>query len=495
MVKAPVAIWDCGTTQYANRAPFHPPESYPECQFSGTEPSNAVYSAIRGTLAAMGLDHRNFNTKEWNPFGKIIKPGMRVLVKPNWTLHFHAKNKDVFSMIVHSSVLRAVIDYILIALQDNGTIVVGDAPMVSADFSKIVRITQVDELLAWYGKHSQVNFQLADLRSEKRVKGYFGLLGKRVENLGDPLGYTTVDLGARSFLDEISFKHERFRIAGFDHREMAKHHNTERHQYVLPNSVLKADAIFNISKLKTHRRTGVTLSLKNLIGISGSKECLPHYCAGSKEEGGDEYQHKSIRKKALSKLSDLTSMTDSPMKVPLHVLTKIVWASSRVKQLPDEFFEGQWYGNDTLWRTILDLNRIVLYCDKNGNLTNRQQRSLFSIVDGIVAGEGNGPLCPDPQNCGVLIAGLNPVPVDIVACTLMGFDYNLVPLVREALSLGELGLNLKEVERAKIVSNLNGMATISDVLQGKHFRFAPNMGWVGRIERPNGMEDTGKGSP
>src|SRR5438093_548816 len=31
-------------------------------------------------------------------------------------------------------------------------------------------------------------------------------------------------------------------------------------------------------------------------------------------------------------------------------------------------YDGNWSGNDTLWRTILDLNRILLHADKNGEL-------------------------------------------------------------------------------------------------------------------------------
>jgi hypothetical protein len=53
--------------------------------------------------------------------------------------------------------------------------------------------------------------------------------------------------------------------------------------------VLSADLVVNLPKLKTHKKTGVTLALKNLVGINGDKNWLPHHSQGSVEKGGDEY--------------------------------------------------------------------------------------------------------------------------------------------------------------------------------------------------------------
>jgi uncharacterized protein (DUF362 family) len=481
VLRKKVAVWDCQTNHYLDAPPFNPPERYPEYRFSECDPANTTYAAFRDLLAALDLDPNNFGKETWNPFGNIIKPGMNVLIKPNWVCQSHEQGKDVFSIIVHSSLLRAVIDYVLIALDDNGTILIGDAPLFNTDFDELIRIAQVNALLSWYRERSRLNFHLVDFRKEKRVRGRFGL-SKTVRNCGDPSGYTVVDLGARSLLNEISSRYKDFRVAVSDYREMARHHNSENHEYVLPDSVLKADVIFNISKLKTHRRTGATLSLKNFIGISGLKSCLPHYCAGSFEEGGDEYLHKNIRKRALSKLSDLIPMIDSSLgRAPIYVMMKAIRASSKLKAFTDEFYEGQWYGNDTLWRTILDLNRIVQYCDKYGKLTDRHQRSVFSVVDGIIGGQGNGPLAPDPIKCGYLIAGFNPILVDIVSSTLMGFDYRLIPLIQKSLLTKALNVDENEAEQVRIVSNLEGVSNLSDLTNATPFHFVPNKGWLGHV--------------
>ena len=49
-------------------------------------------------------------------------------------------------------------------------------------------------------------------------------------------------------------------------------------------------------------------------------------------------------------------------------------------------------------------------------------KKYISIVDGIVAGEGNGPKAPDSVNAGCIIAGSNPVSVDVVCARMMNFD-------------------------------------------------------------------------
>jgi hypothetical protein len=57
----------------------------------------------------------------------------------------------------------------------------------------------------------------------------------------------------------------------------------------------------------------------------------------------------------------------------------------------DKYLEGGWYGNDTLCRTILDLNRILLYADSRGEMQREIQRRRLFLTDGIIAGEGEGP--------------------------------------------------------------------------------------------------------
>jgi hypothetical protein len=98
--------------------------------------------------------------------------------------------------------------------------------------------------------------------------------------------------------------------------------------------------------------------------------------------------------------------------------------------------EGSWDGNDTIWRTVLDLNRILFYADRDGRICEKPQRRYLAIVDGIVAGEGEGPLASTPRPAGLLIAGTDPVLVDVAAVRAMGYSEMNVKMIHRALESG-----------------------------------------------------------
>ena len=94
--------------------------------------------------------------------------------------------------------------------------------------------------------------------------------------------------------------------------------------------------------------------------------------------------------------------------------------------------EGSWSGNDTIWRTGLDLNRIILCGNVDGSMGSAPQRRVVHLADAIVAGQGDGPLSPQPLPLGLLFAGNNPAVVDWYGARLLGYDPELLPIVREA---------------------------------------------------------------
>ena len=60
--------------------------------------------------------------------------------------------------------------------------------------------------------------------------------------------------------------------------------------------------------------------------------------------------------------------------------------------------------------------------NKEGVLETKKQRKFFSIIDGIIGGEGDGPLNPTKKKSGVLIVGEELLLVDLI---ISGFDLNL----------------------------------------------------------------------
>jgi len=59
-----------------------------------------------------------------------------------------------------------------------------------------------------------------------------------------------------------------------------RHHSGGRHACLSSGSAIRADVCVNLPKLKTHKKAGITCSLKNLVGINGDKNWLPHHTEG-----------------------------------------------------------------------------------------------------------------------------------------------------------------------------------------------------------------------
>jgi len=128
------------------------------------------------------------------------------------------------------------------------------------------------------------------------------------------------------------------------------------------DTVLEADLLVSMPKLKTHHWAGMTLSMKNLFGI------VP----------GMKYG----------------------------------W--------PKNFLH--WHGIN---ESIVDINSTI--------------RSHFSIVDGIVGMEGNGPIQGTPKPVGVLVFGNDPVAVDATCARVVGLNPERVDyLMKASAFLGNL---------------------------------------------------------
>jgi hypothetical protein len=130
---------------------------------------------------------------------------------------------------------------------------------------------------------------------------------------------------------------------------------------------------------------------------------------------------------------------------------------------------------------ILDLNKCLLFFDGEGHPRTKPLRYL-SVVDCIIGGEGNGPLAPDRKACGVVIAGTNPVAVDCVAATLMGFSWDRLPMLRNAFNARELNFTPFGPDQIEIASDNPQWAGGLDEMTGT-FSFRPYFGWAGAIEK------------
>jgi hypothetical protein len=218
-----------------------------------------------------------------------------------------------------------------------------------------------------------------------------------------------------------------------------------------------------------------------MIGINGAKDWLPHHRIGPAEEGGDEYERRDWRKAAFVRLKEEMVQSDSLLRIaPMRAVNIALVLSRKVVPFSDPYLQGSWHGNETIPRTIVDMNKILLYADKEGTMRDTPQRRLFILVDGIVAGEREGPMTPDARRCGVLVAGYNPVEVDAVCSGIMGFDYRRIPTITFARNPRRYRLFDGRIHDIQIVSDR--CSSFGDAYHAYNCRLMPPAGWKGHIE-------------
>lgn len=497
-MKAQVGVAQIARPEYPDEYPYHPSEAYPEYPFQGhiSRETNLVYAGVRQLFLLLDFDIRHQGTPKWNPLGHIIKPGMTVVMKPNFVLSSHNEGKDVFSIITHTSVLRAVADYCWVALKGKGRIVIADAPQYDCDFSELMERTKLDKICDFYSMFAGPSIEFFDLRNYY-CKGNFRSKTRHFPSMrhelpGDPQGVVKVNLGKKSAL----FTHphpERFYGAVYHRNETIRHHTGEKQEYELSATIMNADVVISVPKMKVHKKVGVTLNIKGLVGACTNKNLIVHYTLGSPSEGGDQYPEGLFTPIERALIKTERWMYDhllAPRKIPLEYLHRsIYWLhGSFIRPLgltvtanKRLFDAGNWYGNDSAWRMAVDLLKIIYFTDNKGTLHNSQQRRLFSIVDGIIGGENNGPLIPDHKPVGILIGGDNFLAVDIVVTRLMGFDYEKIKQF-SVLNDSEFEFGLRGVEDIEVVTDNDAIRQCLTDKVSRFFSFKPHLGWVGHIE-------------
>jgi len=491
-----VAIYHDSILRYPTEMPYSPHIKYPEYPFrSLSQKENNVYDAVRNTLLLLGLDKGNFGTPSWNPLNCVVKPGDTVVIKPNFVLDRHDEDGDLFSIITHPSVIRATVDYVYIALKGRGRIIIADAPQMDCNFTNLLSETGLETIRELYKNEREFNIEIYDLRNfwldrNSSPKGAYSK--NRHELPGDPLGGVHVNLGKESLFYKVdSFK--KFYGADYDRKETIRHHHGDVQEYLVSKTILSADVVISVPKLKVHKKVGVTLNIKGLVGIAVNKNYLVHYKLGIPSEGGDQFPdgvlkareratvklQRWVYDKLLSKKNSITdALYDMAVRVGKPLLKSLGFGLDKDKSILDG---GNWYGNDSAWRMAVDLLRIFIYADREGHLHDAPMRRMFSIVDGVIGGERNGPLTPDSKRCGGIVAGFNPCAVDAVCTRLMGFDYKKIKMLsyvldhpevfRTVVSQIALHSNNKEFDNLFIMGN-----------KARYFDFEPHPGWKGFIE-------------
>ena len=455
--------------------PFAPGEPFPEfAGFDrGCDPGNRLFGMFRNLLQLAGCDAGRFGSPQWNPLGHLVRGRSRIVIKPNLVLHKVGElSCSIQGLVVHASVIRLLVDYLLLAarqLQQPVEIIIADTPLQSADFDLLCEQNGLVELMRHYRAAGEPVSTL-DLRSERAVINDSFLILQRLRLAGDPAGSVVIDLATRSLHYDKARESVRYSIQDYDDGVTQQNHCRQVHRYRFSRTILEADLVINLCKLKTHAKAGVTLAMKNIIGANVSKDYLPHFVPGSPRRGGDEFSSDSVHQLVVRSVRDF--FYRHPGLAAAHrILKRAVYSiEARRGQGGDvSAYAGAWYGNDTVWRTIVDINRALTFADSAGRLASAPQRKVVYFVDGIWGMEGEGPLKGDDKHVGLLAMGDDPVEFDAKLAYFMGFDPLAVPHIGYWRELRDLAIGAYP---ARLESGLPN---------GPRCDFREPVGWQGKL--------------
>ena len=397
---------DC--SGYPDSPPYHPDTPYAEYPFSQSA-VGSVNDAYRLVRQALRLVHpKGFGEPEWNPLQHIIQPGDRVLIKPNLVDASAWQN----GQMTHPAILRPIIDYVYKASGSQGSIVVGDAPWSLDVFTPLVQKTGIQALIDWLANDAGIPITLVDL------------------NTSDPQHTPLVDMGQHSEL----FGVQRTWFDGHG-QPMLVDGEPGVGRYRISSYVFDADVVVSVPKAKVHCSGGITVAMKNAIGI------IPAW------DG---------------------TYNDGYLKDCAH--------TSNVDQAAGD--RGMYLDNDTIWRTMADLNRIIRYADAAGIIHTTPQRRTLCFVDAILAAEAS-QYDPIPYPLNTVIVGSDAIAVDAITARCMGFDSRRLKSVQNAALNPALPLGYSHPSEIKVHTNDQGLShAYRQALQPELHVFS----WQGHLE-------------
>jgi len=415
----------------------------------------------------------------------IIKPSDVVILKPNWIRESHQYKEDEWDYVItHPTVVTAVLEKVVDRLDENGRVVIIDGPETPSSFEKIIARYPVDkwkEIVA----RKKVTLEIIDLR-DKEWKVKDGVVLERRDLPGDPRGSTEVNL-----LDDNSEFYGKnnprlgYYGADFDIKETNEAHDGHNNRYRVSRTVIEGDVFINLPKLKTHKKSGITCCLKNLVGINTYRNFLPHHAMGSHSDGGDAFKEDSVKTKVESSSLAVLKQYVIRHSVLARILRPFKTLAKKVFGDTNEVIRsGNWYGNDTIWRMIIDLNKVLMYANPDGSFRESSfinAKSYIGIVDGILAGDGNGPKAPDPVELGYLYVGTNPVAIDAVCAKTMGFDPLKITSISHSFNVKNFPIadfSYDEIE----VNYQDKTYRLSEMPQSLIVKCNPHFGWKNYLE-------------
>ncbi|MBP8959656.1 MAG: DUF362 domain-containing protein [Bacteroidales bacterium] len=376
---------------------------------------------------------------KWLPEEEICNK--KVLIKPNWVKH-STRQSDEYVLRTNDNFLLAVLNAII--EMKPAEIIIGDAPIQGCIWENMLSKGFLDEINNIV-RRKNIPVQIKDFRRRK----YIVSENKPQVDIMPLSDYVIFNLGRNSYLEAITSKGKtRFRVTNYDSAKMTFAHSPGVNKYCIAKDFFNADTVISLPKIKTHQKTGITGALKNLVGINGDKDFLPHHRLGGTKKGGDCYPGGS-ELRYLSELAlDKANRNQGQKSFWLwQKLSSLLWRLSFPG--PEHQISAGWYGNDTTWRMVLDLNRIAEFGRPDGTIAEEKQRQIYSMCDAIIAGQGDGPLDPQPLPLGIISFTNNSVINDRAMAVLMGLPTEKIPILNRTGSnedICDITLNGKKIQ-------------------------------------------------
>ncbi|MEN9571752.1 MAG: hypothetical protein RL172_2983 [Bacteroidota bacterium] len=384
----------------------------------------------------------------------------KVLLKPNWVRHSLRPN-DECCLRTHDAFVLATLQVVL--EKKPASVTIGDAPVQSCNWDRAI----TEQFLAAVQQLSDKYAIPVMVQDFRRVTFDPKLNNPNLERL--PLSdFVIFNLGKQSFLEEVSYqKTNPFRVTYYNPDRLVESHGPGVHKYCITKNLFDADLVISLPKVKTHQKAGLTAALKNLVGVNGDKDYLPHHRVGGTGFKGDCYPGGNYLRYWAELCRDKANRRQGKKSYWYWFkFSSLLWKLS----LPgkEHHLGAGWHGNDTTWRMVFDLNKIAVYGRPDGSIAGEPQRVLYSLCDGIVGGQGDGPLHPDPLALGIISFTNHAAFNDVCMGKLMGFDVNKIALLKTAAKMAK-------DDGAQLY--INGQLTNQDALAGYAVETMPPPGW------------------
>jgi hypothetical protein len=366
-------------TVYPDQAPFDPSSRYLEYRFETiAERSNAVYGVVRQAFADADLDQERFGTPRWNPLGSLMTSGEFVLIKPSLVKETHPRDPDGWRYVLtHGSVIRAVVEFVFMAVGPTGRVTIADAPQTDSLFSKIVDFLGLDQLRDSCGARG-LDLDLIDLRNEEWANEK-GAIVVRHRLLGGPLQPSKAEKPQEG-------------------RRDVEHEESDRRQC---GQELAAPPL----RGRTFHRGATNTQVEAPITSwnAGGRGCFAGSWFACRRSGpGFSGSHDAP---GLRSSETPRGRAERELVGQRHDLENLLGPEQDRRLRPD------------------------------GSLRPEQPEHRchhLVLVDGIGANQGNGPMNPDPLPAGVILFWTNSPSVGAVRTVLMGYDPEKALIMRQA---------------------------------------------------------------